>query len=108
MDGLKHGRGILRYSNGNKYVGEFVDDFLEGFGLFIYSEVDDSGVKLAKHRYEGTFVRGKRHGKGLYVSGKNDTYTGMFENNVYHGMCCLFDCDSLNLLFYRARYLADT
>jgi hypothetical protein len=84
VDGLKHGRGILRYNNGNKYVGEFVDDFLEGFGLFIYNE-DVDGNKVAKHRYEGTFLRGKRHGKGLYVSAKNDIYTGMFENNVYHG-----------------------
>ena len=48
----------------------------------MYSE---GGESVVKHRYEGTFKKGKRHGKGLYVTAKTDTYTGMFEHNVYHG-----------------------
>jgi hypothetical protein len=75
----------MRYHNGNKYVGEFVDDFPEGFGTFTYVEIGENGERSGRHRYEGDFKRGKRHGKGLYVSANGDSYTGMFENNVYQG-----------------------
>jgi hypothetical protein len=86
VEGLKHGRGVMRYYNGNKYVGEFIDDFPEGFGTFTYVEIGENGERSGRHRYEGDFKRGKRQGKGLYVSANGDTYTGLFENNLYHGM----------------------
>ena len=78
VEGKKHGNGVLRFANNNKFTGEFKDDFMHGFGVFQYYTIDDKGKRIKNHRYEGTFKRGKRHGK--------DTYIGEFENDQYHGV----------------------
>jgi hypothetical protein len=44
---LKHGYGILYFSNGEKWAGEFYDDIPNGFGTFygISGEVTGKWVK---------------------------------------------------------------
>ena len=33
QDGLKHGRGVMKYANGNQYTGEWKDDKKHGHGV---------------------------------------------------------------------------
>ena len=77
-NGLKNGKGIEYYPNGNiKYDGEFVDDKYEGNGKYIYKNGES---------YRGKFKNGFLHGKGVYYyeNGKI-CYEGDFINDKYEG-----------------------
>ena len=77
-NGLKNGKGIEYYPNGNiKYDGEFVDDKFEGDGKYIYKNGES---------YSGKFKNGFLHGKGIYYyeNGKI-CYEGDFINDKYEG-----------------------
>ena len=37
------------------------------------------------HRFEGSFVAGRRHGWGRYVWNETDWYEGLYEDNLPHG-----------------------
>jgi len=78
LDGKRHGQGgILRWRDGNVYIGEWIEDRLEGDGEFRWSDgkryigkwyrnqpLQGSLHYLKGKRYEGHFVSGKRHGQG--------------------------------------------
>ena len=77
--GLRHGKGIHYYSDGNiRYEGEYVDDKEEGNGKLIYENGD---------YYIGQFKNGMRHGKGVhyYKNGNISRYEGELENDKYNG-----------------------
>lgn len=96
----------VRFSNGDKYVGQVRDGKPNGRGTYFYGPSDEKKRKS----YEGSFVEGKRHGYGtcLYhddvywkrVEGewrndlaegrgraetKNGTYIGNFSGGTYQG-----------------------
>jgi len=75
-DGLRHGVGTYRWSNGDVYIGKYVNDVRQGKGKFIYA----SGAV-----YEGDFLDGNFHGHGVYRWADGDTYDGEWKNDERHG-----------------------
>ena len=54
-NGLRHGKGILYYKNGNiKYEGEFFNDKFEGNGKYIFENGE---------YYIGKFLHNNSHGE---------------------------------------------
>ena len=78
--GHRHGKGIMKYSNGCRYVGMFLNDKRHGFGKCWYPNgcmytgfwVDGKRDGLGKmmyiggHVYEGEWKCDRRHGRGVY------------------------------------------
>ena len=55
----REGKGTYTFANGDKYVGDFVDDRREGKGTLTWVNGD---------KYEGDFVDGKREGEGIFYN----------------------------------------
>ncbi len=61
------------------YTGQWVNDSLNGKGKDTYICGDESRV------YEGNYVDGKRHGKGIITLSNGDKYIGEFINDGING-----------------------
>jgi len=59
-DGLRHGRGVRVWANGNRYEGAWIQDKMEGIGRLEYFNGDV---------YEGFFQQSVRHGQGTMTYG---------------------------------------
>ena len=75
-DGKHHGKGTYSYSNGGKYVGDFVDDEYEGFGI-LYME---------NSTMEGQFKKGRLNGKGKITYSDGSYYNGEVSDNIANGL----------------------
>jgi hypothetical protein len=74
---VKEGKGKVFYKkSGEKYSGEFKDNNINGYGKYQWSN---------KHIYEGNFVLGKMHGKGVYTWPDGSVYRGCYKNNIKEG-----------------------
>lgn len=74
--GKIHGEGILYFSNGNRYIGNWVNQFREGQGKMIFTNGDV---------YEGTFRRSKFRGQGEMRFANGDRYVGEWQDDLQHG-----------------------
>ena len=91
-EGFMHGLGEMRYPAGGKYNGELKLGKRCGLGGYLYSQHqtephleylgqwDDDrphgwGLRLSKDEgvYLGAFMCGQRHGRGIFISKKNET-----------------------------------
>uniref|UniRef100_H3AVE3 MORN repeat containing 1 n=2 Tax=Latimeria chalumnae TaxID=7897 RepID=H3AVE3_LATCH len=63
--------------NSNFYIGEMKEQMRDGFGLYVYSN--------NFFRYEGEWMRGKKHGHGKLVMKDGSFYEGQFENGEING-----------------------
>lgn len=63
----------MYYANGEKYIGDWVDDLKNGKGIYYFGE-DES--------YDGEFLADKFHGKGTAYFSNGSKYTGVWENGV--------------------------
>jgi hypothetical protein len=75
-DGKKSGYGTCTWPNGDKYVGEFLNDTMHGIGTMYYAD---------SNRYEGHWKNGVQNGKGSFFWKSGDKYEGYFANNMMHG-----------------------
>ena len=76
-DGYKEGFGILIDNNGNKYIGDWKKDKLNGKGRLLSINGD---------YYEGEFKNGLIEGYGIFHNKKDGyTYKGYFKNNKFEG-----------------------
>lgn len=83
--GKKHGLGVKMMSNGDRYTGEFYDDYRHGRGEYVWSA---SGI-WAGESYVGEYQRDLRHGTGRFVWGSGDRYTGAWRNDLRLGASVL-------------------
>ena len=65
----RHGRGVLRWTSGDKYVGDWCAGERTGHGLLIYASGD---------RFEGAWSADKKHGRGTYWSANGYRYDGVW------------------------------
>ena len=61
----KHGKGVYKFANGDKYEGMYVAGKKDGFGTFEYPNGD---------KYWGEWKADKKEGKGSYHWGKGGEY----------------------------------
>lgn len=73
---IRHGRGFFKWSDGEKYIGYWVDDKREGKGINYY---------INGNLYEGMFKGGKKEGEGIYEWKNGDRYEGKWKNGVKEG-----------------------
>ena len=80
--GKKHGQGVKTWARGDRYEGAFVDDYMEGWGVYTW------GAKslFAGDHYEGQLTRDKRDGFGLYTWGSGASYAGPWKDDAVVGL----------------------
>ncbi|CAI2378754.1 unnamed protein product [Moneuplotes crassus] len=101
--GLKHGHGTYEWlshdGKGDRYVGDWVNGNMEGYGIYYYDNGDKyegEWMKDNKHGlgvmtwasgtfYKGEYKVGKRNGKGKYTWNSSNSYEGYFYNDNFHG-----------------------
>ena len=76
VNGLREGKGIEYYNDGNRYEGDFRNDKREGKGIYYYNDGD---------RYEGDFRNDKKEGKGIFYFNNGNRYEGDFRNDNREG-----------------------
>ena len=69
--------GELVWKNGNKYIGNFVDNKMTGKGIKIF---------VNNAVYEGDFINGLFHGNGIMKYANGDVYEGEWKDNKKSGM----------------------
>lgn len=79
--GKKHGKGIKVMPNGDRYAGEFFDDYRHGRGIYMWGDK----TPWAGDRYEGEYLWDKRHGWGVFQWGSGDRYEGPWQNDLRMG-----------------------
>ena len=84
VDGKREGRGVLTYSNGDNYNGEWMNNLFHGSGIFITKEFNTGLAAHRGQRYEGAYDYGQKHGYGLFHAGDGGIYDGFFEDNLRH------------------------
>ena len=67
IEGTRNGIGIMKFSNGHVYVGEWSNDLFNGKGTYFF----DNG-----ERYEGQLKGGRKQGKGTYYYANGNVYVG--------------------------------
>ena len=76
VNGLREGKGICYWENGDRYEGDYRNDNKEGKGIYYFSDGD---------RYEGDERNDKAEGKGIYYFHDGDRYEGNFRNGIAEG-----------------------
>lgn len=76
--GKKHGFGTKLMSNGDRYIGEFRDDYRHGKGIYVWGE----NSRWAGDRYSGEYQRDLRHGWGIFQWDNGDRYEGRWANDL--------------------------
>eukprot|EP00899_Mesostigma_viride_P011424 jgi/Mesvir1/20282/Mv19892-RA.1 len=77
VDGRPHGKGVLLWSNGARYVGAVVQGEMEGTGRLQWPDGST---------YSGQWLRGRMHGQGkLEIAGDGGSYEGGFACGLFHG-----------------------
>lgn len=94
---LKKELKLIRYKNGDRFVGSVVNNKREGKGIYIYSKSN----KIAK-MYIGDYKNNKREGFGSYYQQNGDKYVGDYLNNKRHGVGTITYNDGS--VFYGAFY----
>lgn len=103
-DGAFNGFGTYYFDNGARYVGNFVNDVMEGQGTYYYANGEyESGcfvngqlwkgnltykklVSFENGFYEGEFQHEKRNGYGIYVWDGGSHYEGEWKDSNMHGI----------------------
>ena len=99
-NGLRHGKGIYKWTVGSSYDGDFKNGKKEGNGIYYYSDgwkhigefIDGKLTGKAKQYnekgkliFEGYFVKGKLNGYGTSYFTSGGKYVGEFLNGKKHG-----------------------
>lgn len=76
--GKKHGKGIKVMANGDRYEGDFDDDYRHGVGTYTWG----AQTQWAGERYTGQYQRDARHGWGVFFWANGDRYEGEWKNDM--------------------------
>lgn len=100
-NGLRHGYGTYKWTNGDTYAGIWVDDKRHGEGLYVWHD----GSK-----YKGNYSHGIRSGYGIYYYTNGTIYEGTWQNNLKHGIANFYYQESVNIggRYYNNEYVSGT
>ena len=76
VNGIKEGKGIFYYNDGDKYEGEWKNDTKEGKGVYYFKKGD---------KYEGDWKNDNMEGKGVYYYISGNRYEGDWKNDKHEG-----------------------
>jgi hypothetical protein len=76
--GKKQGKGIKLMANGDRYEGDFDNDYRHGVGTYTWG----AKTPWAGERYSGQYQRDARHGWGVFFWANGDRYEGKWENDT--------------------------
>ena len=80
-NGIKHGKGVLKFGDGSEYEGDFSNNKMTGKGR----------KKWVDNRvYEGDWVEGKMEGHGTFTWEDGKRFIGSYHQNRKHGKGELF------------------
>ena len=98
-NGLKNGKGIMKYINGEIYDGNWENDLKNGNGLLClnyedYEKIKDIDIsinnieeifnlKLNNNIYKGEFINDKKYGRGILFMNNKENYLN--NNTIYFG-----------------------
>ena len=68
---IRNGSGSVQWTNGDKYYGDFKDNFRTGDGVFHYAD---------GNRYLGKFYKNEFNGFGTFYFADEGKVSGMYEN----------------------------
>ena len=75
-DDKLNGQGTYTFADGDKYVGEYKDGKKNGQGTYIFADGD---------KYVGEYKDGKKNGQGIYTSASGHKYVGQFRGGDFNG-----------------------
>ena len=81
VNGQRSGKGTLSYPNGERYTGEFINDMPDGYGSYLYSDGS---------RYEGGYSNGQLNGQGTYINKNGEKFVGQYRDDVRSGEGTLY------------------
>ncbi|KAL6764985.1 hypothetical protein V8C86DRAFT_1220949 [Haematococcus lacustris] len=76
VNGMKHGKGRMKFKDGGYYDGDFQLDEMTGQAIRRFSNGST---------YIGTFLKGDMHGSGMLTHRNQDTFEGQMDHNRMHG-----------------------
>lgn len=99
QNGKIHGSGILYFSNGDKYLGQWKQQYREGKGKLIFHKGDVYVGHFRKNKfhgigemqfangahYKGEWLENQPHGEGTFKYEDRKVYVGAFEKGKRHG-----------------------
>ena len=80
VNGLREGKGIMYWNDGDIYDGEWRNGDYEGKGIYYFNKEPFKG-----DRYEGDWRNDKREGKGIYYYNNGDREMGDYYNGMPKG-----------------------
>jgi len=80
VNGLREGKGICYWEDGDRYEGDYRNDNKEGKGIYYFNSEPFKG-----DRYEGDWRNDQREGKGIYYYNNGDRYEGDYRNGKKEG-----------------------
>ncbi|XP_042192089.1 alsin [Callorhinchus milii] len=81
LAGKPHGKGVLKWTDGRMYSGDFKNGLEDGFGVYI---VANKALKKNDH-YQGHWKEGKMNGYGIYKFATGEVFEGSFQEHMRHG-----------------------
>jgi hypothetical protein len=72
----RYKKSLTNLEEGITYLGEWVDDKPDGFGVLTYPD---------GRRYEGAMLKGLRHGYGKLLRTDGSTYEGDYKDDTWTG-----------------------
>lgn len=82
VNGIRDGKGIFTFSNGNEYIGSFKNNKSTGIGRMKYNNGDE---------YLGNWLDGKKDGLGIYTWNDGYIYIGNFKDSKMDGIGSCFN-----------------
>ena len=92
LDDKREIKGIMMYSNGARYEGQWRNDKKNGKGIFTSSHYYNC-KKVVGMKYEGEFKDDKFDGYGVTTYTNGDKYEGEWKNNKQYGKGIVTYCD---------------
>uniref|UniRef100_F6U2Z7 MORN repeat containing 1 n=1 Tax=Monodelphis domestica TaxID=13616 RepID=F6U2Z7_MONDO len=83
LNGVREGHGFLMDKNGHIYQGSFHKNKKHGVGQMIFKNGD---------KYEGDWILDQRQGHGVLYSADGSTYEGQWRNGVFNGQGLMIHC----------------